>query len=619
MSSVSCPWGSLYFVTAALAAALTRFNGGVAFLWVSNALLMAALMMEPRRRWRYALFACGVASMLATGLFGFGWPLSLPFAAINLVEAVIAAWIFRRLGNPLQPLGSLSWLVVFTVAAGLVAPFVAAVLATVAVSAAGLPSETMLPFFAGHALGNLTVAPLALLVARRSRRLGNLDVWKQRAAEGILLFAVVAGITTMVFTQPQLPLLFLPILPIILVTFRLGRTGAAVAIVLLAVIGGGATLFGIGPIQLLDGRPARMQYFQFYLAATVLTVLPVAADLENRRRLHRNMRLSEQRYRLLAQHSSDILLHMDRDARIRYISPSIVMAGGRDPTKLIGQYSSVLVVPDFRAKALSDFRETLAARGQTRTFEYLAATVDGKLRWFETHSRAIIDDEGVIDGVMSVIRDVSARKANEQRLAEDAQTDPLTGLLNRRAFRRDRTAAEHCRRRADRLRRGARHRPFQGHQRQHRPCRRRRSAARFRRASRGEWCANMTSSRASAARSSRSSSPTPSRRRRCRSASGCGPRFRRRSLHAGRRDGPSYGQRRRRAARSRRLGSLRDDAPTSPCTRPSATAATSSPSPPEAFCSGEIEADAQPLGLGRPGQDFVAKPAFPQQQQAGRG
>src|SRR5688500_6454641 len=101
------PLGLAYFVTAALAAALTRFNGGVAFLWVPNALLMAALMMQPRRQWRYPLVICGVASMLATGLFGFGWPLSLPFAAINMVEAVIAAWIFRRLGNPLQPLGSL--------------------------------------------------------------------------------------------------------------------------------------------------------------------------------------------------------------------------------------------------------------------------------------------------------------------------------------------------------------------------------------------------------------------------------------------------------------------------------------------------------------------------------
>jgi diguanylate cyclase (GGDEF)-like protein/PAS domain S-box-containing protein len=429
------PLGLAYFVTAALAAALTRFNGGVAFLWVSNALLMAALMMQPRRQWRYPLVICGVASMLATGLFGFGWPLSLPFAAINMVEAVIAAWIFRRLGNPLQPLGSLSWTVVFTVSAGIVAPFAAAVLATTAVWTAGLPSETLLPFFAGHSLGNLTVAPLALLVARRSRRRGNLDLWKQRAAEGILLFAIVAVVTLMVFTQPQLPLLFLPILPIILVTFRLGRTGAAVAIVLLAVIGGGATLFGIGPIQMIGSQAARMQFFQFYLAATVLTVLPVAADLENRRRLHRNMRLSEQRYRLLAQHSSDILLHMDRNARIRYISPSIVMAGGQDPTKLIGEFSSLLVAPDHREKALADFRETLTARGQTRTFEYLAATVDGKQRWFETHSRAIIDDEGVIDGVMSVIRDVSARKANEQRLAEYAQTDPLTGLLNRRAFR----------------------------------------------------------------------------------------------------------------------------------------------------------------------------------------
>ena len=36
----------------------------------------------------------------------------------------------------------------------------------------------------------------------------------------------------------------------------------------------------------------RMQFFQFYLAATVLTVIPIAADLHNRQKLHRSLRRS---------------------------------------------------------------------------------------------------------------------------------------------------------------------------------------------------------------------------------------------------------------------------------------------------------------------------------------
>lgn len=73
--------------------------------------------------------------------------------------------------------------------------------------------------------------------------------------------------------------------------------------------------------------------------------------------------------------------------------------------------------------------------GETQTYDYLGITASGERRWFETHARAVLDDEGEIEGVISIVRDVSARKETELRLATDAMTDPLTGLPNRRAFR----------------------------------------------------------------------------------------------------------------------------------------------------------------------------------------
>jgi diguanylate cyclase (GGDEF)-like protein len=45
-----------------------------------------------------------------------------------------------------------------------------------------------------------------------------------------------------------------------------------------------------------------------------------------------------------------------------------------------------------------------------------------------------MDDRGGAVGVVSAIRDLSDRKATELRLTKAASTDPLTGLLNRRAF-----------------------------------------------------------------------------------------------------------------------------------------------------------------------------------------
>ena len=428
--------GLAYFAAASLAVSLTRYDGGVASLWVAGSFLIATLMVIPRRQWIAPLATCALASGLATGLFGLGWSVVPMFVPINLAEAIVAACILRRRGEALRPLGSLSWMVRFVLAVGVAAPLVGAVLAAAALWSIGKPpGSAFVDFFAGHALGNITFTPLALLVVHGDLPRLIKDAGRRATVETGSLLALVMVVSGVVFQQSSLPLLFLPILPVILVAFRLGTGGAAVAIVLVALIGGGSTLAGVGPIQLLDvSYGEQLQFFQFYLAATVLTVLPVAADLDNRRRLHRDLRLSEERYRLLAEHSADIMMQNDLNGRIRFVSPSIRQVGGHDPVTLIGRNSRMLIAPEHLERVVEEHQATIAAAGKTHTFEYLALTADGSRRWFESHGRAILDENGVVESVLSIARDISARKAIERRLTSDALTDQLTGLPNRRAF-----------------------------------------------------------------------------------------------------------------------------------------------------------------------------------------
>ena len=439
--------GLCYFAVAGAAVGLTRFDGGVAFLWGATALLIAQLSTKPRRLWWQSLVPCAIASTLATGFLGLGWPWALPFMVINMSEAVIGAYALRRVAGQGRALGSLSWLIAFVFAVGIVGPLVASVWAGLVM---GLYGKSALAacahFFAGHALGNLTFTPLVLLILRGDIKASIAKTRRRDKAEMLLLALLVMATTVIVFAQHILPLLFIPILPLMLVTFRLGRGGAAVGVVIVALIGGGFTAAGMGPIQLFSATTGgRLVLFQLYLAATVMTILPVAVDLHRRSRLLREVRLTAERFRLLADHSTDILFHIEVDGRIRYVSPSIRQLGGYEPEQLIGQSAYIVVAPEHHGIVTAAFRETVAAGGETKHLDYYLLAGDGTRRWFETHARAIVDEDGNIDGVLSVVRDISARKAKEEQLSEAALTDMLTGLPNRRAFRAaiDRRLASH--------------------------------------------------------------------------------------------------------------------------------------------------------------------------------
>ncbi|MCY7272049.1 MAG: diguanylate cyclase [Sphingomonas bacterium] len=428
--------GSCYFAAARLAVGLTRFDGGVAFLWLATSILATDLMVRPRSQWLTSIIPCAVASTLVTGWWGLGWAMALPFTAINMTEAVLAAWLFRKFTDPRRPLGSLDWLIHLVASVGLAAPLVAGLLAAGAVWWIGMPPVTTFVNFAtGHALGNLAFTPIALLLTRRNRQSLVKEIRRRDLVETVALLMLFITIIGWVFGQQRLPLLFLPTLPMILIAFRIGRGGVALSIAMLALIGGLATASSLGPIQLVVASYGQqMQFFQFYLAATVLTLLPITANLENRSRLHRKLRESEEGYRLIADYSSDLIFSLRIDGTIRYVSPSCRQIGF-EPNQLIGRNCSSLIAPEYLAEAAASHLLSLKMAGATNRFEYIAVTATGERRWHETHARLIVDEDGNPDGILSIVRDIHAQKQVEQKLTEAAMVDSLTGLDNRIAYR----------------------------------------------------------------------------------------------------------------------------------------------------------------------------------------
>lgn len=148
--------------------------------------------------------------------------------------------------------------------------------------------------------------------------------------------------------------------------------------------------------------------------------------------LHAQVKDREVLYRLLAEHTSDLVCLHRADGRLIYVSPSITLLLGFMPSDAALHRPALLVHPEDRYYIRRAFR----AGGEA--IRWRLRHRDGHYIWFETTISRI---EHAADGpnrtdtphgqFLTSSRDITARQGAEARLAWAATHDPLTHLPNR--------------------------------------------------------------------------------------------------------------------------------------------------------------------------------------------
>lgn len=150
-------------------------------------------------------------------------------------------------------------------------------------------------------------------------------------------------------------------------------------------------------------------------------------------RAETDLRDSEDRFRSLVQNASEVIMVLDSEMRITYLSEAIERLLGRPSTDYIGQSALVYAHPDDLEGLRSSLAGLIARPGATESFEVRIRHTDGSWRWVEAAVSNLLDHSSV-RGISAIFHDVTERHELAASLNFHAHHDPLTGLPNRRAF-----------------------------------------------------------------------------------------------------------------------------------------------------------------------------------------
>jgi PAS domain S-box-containing protein len=405
-----------YYVGALLGFAWRFPASGISFFWPPTAVLTATLLLNPPATWGWLLAAALGAHAVAhaqNGVPPTTWPIQ--FLA-NATQAILSAWLIRRFSDPTRPFADLHRALGFMVCGCVIGPSIASLIPLHAYVSMGWSTDALNAWrlrTVSNAMAALILVPAIVMIWSWLRTKPR-DIPPLRVAEFVLVFAGLGAAHAVVKLVGQTSALNLALAlyapaPFLLwATVRFGGAGLSLALlcttlltVSSAIQGGG--LAGSGENDAIVG-------VQLFLSTMAVPLILIAGLLEQNRAEHRSLVAMEQQNSATLRALPDLMFVQTRDGVYlkHYASSNSDLLVS--PEQFLGRNMKDILPPAVAARFERAFRTVTP--DEPSVVEY-SLKVGGELRQFE--ARLIGLDA---DRVLSIVRDITARRRSEDALHE---------------------------------------------------------------------------------------------------------------------------------------------------------------------------------------------------------
>jgi PAS domain S-box-containing protein len=390
-------------------------------LWPGCALLVAVLLVTPRKTWPI-LIPAGLAGFVIYDLqVGVSVGSIAWLILADTLEILVAAWGVSYSLNGVPRLNSLKALAKYS--------FFTVILASLVVSFIGIRGLHGDPWiswrisFLSEGLAFLTLTPAILGWVGQAR--ARVSSSRAQYLEAMVLIVATISLSYVIFVvrekSPPPPLLY-SLVPLLLWSaLRFGSTGAGTSATIVAFLSIWGEVHGRGPFSEL-GPINSVLSLQLFLLFTAAPFMVLAVLVEEHQQDGQALRESEKRFRLMADSAPSLIWMSGTDKLCTFFNQGWLKFTGRSMAEELGEGWASGVYRDDLEHCLKIYSSSFDARVDFE-MEYRLRRSDGEYRWLVDYGVPRFDADGTFCGFIGSCVDITERKSSAESL------QALTGRL----------------------------------------------------------------------------------------------------------------------------------------------------------------------------------------------